>query len=87
MTNNTTAISFYEMHDIANIGNAGVMLANYPDVMDINQVSEVVGVSTKTAYSLLQNGKIAYLKIGRSYRIPKVKLQDYLFSAQTNKTN
>jgi excisionase family DNA binding protein len=57
-------------------------LKNYPDVMDIDQVSRFLGVSTKTGYAMLRNGKIAYLKVGRSYRIPKSSLKRYLKSAK-----
>ncbi len=56
----------------------GVMLKDYPDVMDIGQMSEALGVSTKTGYKLLKDGKIGYLKVGRSYRIPKAHLLTYL---------
>ena len=59
------------------------ILREYPDVLDITQMSDILGVSTKTGYALLRSGLIAYLKIGRSYRIPKVKLLDYLNSAKT----
>ena len=55
-----------------------LMLKDYPDVMDINHVSEVLGVSTKTCYRLLQSGAIMCLKVGRSYRIPKTHLLSYL---------
>ena len=55
-----------------------VMLKDYPDVMDIDQLSEVLGVSKKTGYKLLQTGTITYLKIGRCYRIPKAHLLAYL---------
>lgn len=55
-----------------------VMLKDYPDVMDIDQLSEVLGVSKKTGYKLLQTGTITYLKIGRCYRIPKAHLIAYL---------
>ena len=57
------------------------ILENQPDVMDINQMSSVLGISTKTGYAMLRNGEIAFLKIGRTYRIPKLKLLDYLGSA------
>ena len=46
-----------------------LMLKDYPDVMDIGQMCEALGVSTKTGYKLLKDGKIEYLKIGRAYRI------------------
>lgn len=55
-----------------------LMLRQYPDIMNIQQMSELLGVSTKTGYKLLQDGKIACLKVGRSYRIPKAHVFDYL---------
>lgn len=55
-----------------------VMLKQYPDVMDIEQMCEVLGVSTKTGYQLLRDGKVACLKIGRAYRIPKAHIFTYL---------
>ena len=40
-----------------------LMLKEYPDVMDIEQMCEALGISTKTGYKLLKDGKIEYLKI------------------------
>lgn len=39
---------------------------------------EALGVSTKTGYKLLKDGKIECLKIGRAYRIPKAYILRYL---------
>ncbi len=55
-----------------------VMLRDYPDVLNIEQMSKLLGVSTKTGYKLLQDGKIACMKVGRSYRIPKIHVLTYL---------
>ena len=55
-----------------------VMLREYPDVMNIEQMSQALGVSTKTGYGLLKSGKVACLKVGRAYRIPKVHLLGYM---------
>lgn len=55
-----------------------VMLREYPDVMNIEQMSQALGVSTKTGYGLLKSGKVACLKVGRAYRIPKVNLLTYM---------
>lgn len=55
-----------------------VMLREYPDVMNIEQMSQALGVSTKTGYGLLKNGKVACLKVGRAYRIPKGHLLTYM---------
>ena len=55
-----------------------IKLKKYPDVLDINQMCEILGVSVKTGYSLLQSNKIACLKVGRAYRIPKAHILTYL---------
>jgi len=55
-----------------------VMLRKYPDVMNIEQMCDVLRISTKTGYKLLHEGKIPAMKIGRSYRIPKAHLFTYL---------
>ena len=60
------------------------MLKEYPDVMDIEHISKILGVSIKTCYRLLRSAQIAYLRIGRAYRIPKPCLMDYLNSAKTH---
>ena len=53
-------------------------LKKYPDVLSVPQASEALGVSSKTVYRLLNTGTIQSLKIGRSYRIPKIFLLRYL---------
>lgn len=55
-----------------------IMLKEYPDIMNIDQVCQVLGVSTKTGYKLITDGKLCCLKVGRTYRIPKVHLFKYL---------
>jgi len=50
----------------------------YPDVLDVKQVSALLGVSTKTVYRLLHGGDLDSLKIGREFRIPKVYLMKYV---------
>ena len=50
----------------------------YPDVLDVKQVSELLGVSTKTVYRLLHSGTLGSLKVGREFRIPKLYLMQYL---------
>lgn len=55
-----------------------IMLKEYPDIMNIEQMCEVLCISTKTGYRILREGKICCLKVGRSYRIPKAHLFSYL---------
>ena len=55
-----------------------LMLKSYPDVMNIEQMCEVLSISTKTGYKLLKEQQIASLRIGKKFRIPKVHIFTYL---------
>ena len=51
----------------------------YPDVLTVPQMCEMLGgISVKLGYRLLRRNEIQHLKIGRSYRIPKVNILEYL---------
>jgi excisionase family DNA binding protein len=55
-----------------------VVFKEYPDVLDVKQVSKILGVSTKTVYRLLREDTLQSLKIGREFRIPKVNVMKYV---------
>ena len=55
-----------------------IMFREFPDVMTLNEVCKILGVSTKTGYKLIASGQLHALKVGRSYRVPKVYLFTYL---------
>ena len=55
-----------------------VVFKEYPDVLDVKQVSKLLGVSTKTVYRLLRSGTLDSLKIGREFRVPKVNVMRYV---------
>lgn len=57
-------------------------LKDYPDVLTVKDVADVLHIGINTAYSLLQTGEIKSCKIGRIYRVPKVYLSEYLRSAK-----
>lgn len=50
----------------------------YPDILDVTQLSSMLQVSKKTAYNLLRQGQICCLKVGREYKIPKLNVIKYL---------
>lgn len=60
-----------------------VMFKEYPDVLNIDEMSRALDISTKTAYKLLRERRIEFLKVGREYRIPKINIIKYLL---TNKS-
>lgn len=52
---------------------------NYPDIVNVSQLSEMLGgVSHKTCYKLLKDGDIKSFIIARKYRIPKIYVLEYL---------
>ena len=55
------------------------MFTEYPDVVDAKQLREMLGgISRKLAYRLLTSGELRCVRIGRSYRIPKLCVIEYL---------
>ena len=54
------------------------ILRDYPDVLDVSQVSAIFGVSSKTVYRLLNDGSLASLKVGRAFKIPKLYVLQYI---------
>ena len=51
---------------------------DYPDVVSVDDLCEMLDISSVTAYKLLKDGKIRHLRIGRTYKIPKVNVLRYL---------
>ena len=60
-----------------------VMLRDYPDVLNIDQMCEILSVSTKTGYAILKKGSVQHLKVGRTYRIPKLSVIEFLLTGQS----
>ncbi len=51
---------------------------DYPDVLMPEEVMAILGIGKNKIYKLLQSGELQSLKIGKSYRIPKSYLLDYI---------
>jgi len=52
--------------------------AEYPDVLTAEQVSKILGKSTKTVHALLNKGEMQYFQIGRVKHIPKLYLLHFM---------
>ncbi len=57
-------------------------LSNYPPVLNVNNVAEILGVTPKTVRNLIKTKTITSIKVGRLVRIPKDSLIDYLHGNQ-----
>lgn len=55
------------------------MFEKYPDVVSVPDLCKMLGgISKKLAYKMLANGEIFSVKVGRSYKIPKISVIAYL---------
>lgn len=58
------------------------MFKDYPDILTVPQIAEILGISKNTAYQMVKRGEIGSKHIGRKIKVPKVCLIDYVISAR-----
>ena len=56
------------------------MFSEYPDVITVEQIMEMLHIGKNAAYSLLKSGEIRTIRIGRRYIIPKQSIITYISS-------
>ena len=50
----------------------------YPTLLTVSQVQTILHISRTSAYKMIQSNEIKSLRIGRSIRIPKDCIVDYI---------
>ena len=58
--------------------NVLAMLKGEAMLLHAKDISRILGVSTSCVYALIRSGQIKCIRIGRTYRIPKNFLADFL---------
>lgn len=58
--------------------NYEIMFTTYPDIVNVIQLREMLGIGVNLAYRLVRNKTIPSLKVGREYKIPKRNVICYL---------
>jgi len=53
-------------------------LKEYPAVLTVKQVAEILGVCKASVLHLIHEKKLQAIKVGRLYKIPKDQIIDYL---------
>ncbi|MCU4885120.1 helix-turn-helix domain-containing protein [Bacillus cereus] len=56
------------------------MFDAYDDVVPIEDLMEMLDIGRNKAYELLKSGQIKSFKVGKSYRIPKMCIQNYVLA-------
>ena len=60
------------------------MFREYPDILSVSQVADALKIGIKAAYALVNSNKLAALRVGRTIRIPKPMLEEYVRTARNN---
>lgn len=55
-----------------------MMFPDYPDIVAIKQLREMLGISRQLAYDLINDGELQAIKIGTSFKIPKVSVINFV---------
>ena len=55
-----------------------MMFPDFPDIVTVTQLQEMLRVSRHLAYDLINDGSIRGLKIGNAFKIPKVNVIEYV---------
>lgn len=58
--------------------NYEIMFTTYPDLVNIKQLTKMLGIGITIAYRLVKNNTIKAIKVGREYKIPKRNVISYL---------
>lgn len=51
---------------------------DYPDVVTVSQLKDMLQIGINQAYSLIKTGVIPSIRIGREYKIAKISIINYV---------
>lgn len=57
-----------------------ILFENYPEILTIEQLMEMLQIGKVLAYKLIADKKIKAIKIGREYKIIKASVINYILS-------
>lgn len=58
--------------------------ADYPDVLSVNDVAALLQIGRNSAYKLVHSGKICSVRIGKTHKISKKSLVDFMEGKQSS---
>ena len=61
-----------------------ILFKEYPDILTVPQVAQVLGVGRKAVYDLVNNKILGAIRVGRSIKVPKFSLEEYVKTARNN---
>lgn len=82
-----TRIHTQQLININYKGENITMFNNYEELLTIEELCEALYIGRNTAYALLNQGKIKAFKIGRTWKIPRIALEEYIIESAKIKKN
>ena len=61
--------------------NNTIFFEQLPPVLRVKELPQILSISRNTAYALVRSGAIHSIRIGRTYRIPREALAEYLLKS------
>lgn len=62
-----------------------MVFPDYPDIVTVKQLREMIGINRHLAYKLIDSGEIQAVKIGTSLKIPKVSVINYVLGEEVKR--
>ena len=56
------------------------MLEGYADILTVEEATEALRMGYNAIYELLRNGELKGYRNGRTWRIPKLAVQEYILA-------
>ena len=51
---------------------------DYPDVVSVEEIQQMLRIGKNAVYTLLKNGEIKSIKVGKRYIVPKKYVAEFL---------
>lgn len=61
-----------------------ILFKEYPDILTIPQVAQALGIGRKAAYTLVKDKKLGAIRVGRTIKVPKFSLEEFVKTARYN---
>ncbi len=76
----TLGMSRFAANDSIHDDEGEKMFSEYPDILTVDQLMELLHIGRNAAYGLLKSGEIKTMRIGRRYIIPKRSIVSFILS-------
>ena len=57
------------------------MLEQYNDILSVEELCELLHVGRTRVYQLLQSGELKGFRLGKTWKIPKIAVEEYIRSS------